>query len=76
MTGKKHSEESKQKRRDGGKCKKIFSPETGKIYDSIIKAAKEHGIGAPNIHSLMHGKIKFLRDKATGQKLTFIRMEK
>jgi group I intron endonuclease len=74
MTGRKHSEESKQKRRDGRKCKKIFSPETGKIYDSIVKAAKEHGIFPGNIHKLMHKKINFLRDKKTGQKLTFRRI--
>jgi group I intron endonuclease len=76
MTGRKHSEESKQKRRDGGKCKKIFSPETNKTYGSIAKAGREHGISPANIHTLMHGKIKFLRDKVTGQKLTFIRVEK
>lgn len=76
MTGKKHSEESKQKRRNVKACVKIFSPETGKIYDSIAKAGREHGILPANIHKLMHGKTSFLKDKFTGQKLTFVRMGK
>ena len=76
MTGRKHSEESKEKRRNSGHCKKIFSPETGKIYDSIAKAGRKHGILPSNIHKLMHGDISFLRDRLTGKKLTFVRIKK
>ena len=71
MTGRKHSEESKQKRRDKASCLKIFSPETGKTYNSIVEAALEHGISRGNLSLLVNGKINFLRDKNTGQKLTF-----
>lgn len=71
MTGRKHSEESKRKRRDQGKCCKIYSPETGMTYGSIKKAALEHGISRGNLSLLINGKLNFLRDKKTGQKLTF-----
>lgn len=57
-TGKKLSDESKQKIREAQKCKKVFCSELNKVFDSIHAAARELKLSVGNIHNCCNGKYK------------------
>lgn len=70
MSGRKHSEESKQKRSNKMK-KRIKCLNDGNIFDSLKQASKFYGIGSGNLSNLLNNKIKTLISKIDGARLSF-----
>lgn len=70
MTGRKNSKETKIKRANSRK-KKVMCVNTNTMYSSIKEAAKIHNVWAGNLCSLLKGRISYVIDKHTGQKLQF-----
>lgn len=75
LTGRKHTEEEKRKisyslKVNGNHCKKVINLDTGKIYKSLIEAAKEFNIKNPtHIIEVCRGK----RNTAYGYKWSYIK---